>query len=136
MDIMELWSSYRKGADPEEIFSLYQECPLHEKAEGYGDVNLLHIASQNAHPEAENDMLETAYKLAMRAGAKKISALLNGTYSPDEEQSPEAQAKIATGGMTLHEAVLPEPERGGRGAAHRRRGGINYFCFPLVILRG
>lgn len=104
MDIMELWSSYRKGADPEEIFSLYQECPLHEKAEGYGDVNLLHIASQNAHPEAENDMLETAYKLAMRAGAKKISALLNGTYSPDEEQSPEAQAKIATGGMTLHQA--------------------------------
>ena len=47
---------------------------------------------------------ETAYKLAMRAGAKKISALLNGTYSPDEEQSPEAQAKIATGGMTLHQA--------------------------------
>lgn len=88
MDIMELWSSYRKGADPEEIFSLYQECPLHEKAEGYGDVNLIHIASQNAHPEAENDMLETAYKLAMREGAKKISALLNGTYSPDEEQSP------------------------------------------------
>lgn len=33
MNIMELWSSYRKGADPEEIFSLYQECPLHEKAE-------------------------------------------------------------------------------------------------------
>lgn len=283
MDIMELWSSYRKGADPEEIFSLYQECPLHEKAEGYGDVNLLHIASQNAHPEAvawlleqglkpneastygdlplfllarkgfsnnyvpregdiyrtalalldgkastmrrnssgmfcyhcaaqegndeflralaergvkmtktdengntglhliaeacrnplealervdqeieekrnegslpvkmrspismeelqgrrkkiegelealfrcavilmeagvdpeaENDMLETAYKLAMRAGAKKISALLNGTYSPDEEQSPEAQAKIATGGMTLHEAVRKQDEQ-------------------------
>lgn len=63
MNIMELWSSYRRGADPEEIFSLYQECPLHEKAEGYGDVNLL-----------------------------------------DEEQSPEAQAKIATGGMTLHQA--------------------------------
>ena len=47
---------------------------------------------------------ETAYKLALRAGAKKISALLNGTYSPDEEQSPEPQAKIATGGMTLHQA--------------------------------
>ena len=47
---------------------------------------------------------ETAYKLAMRAGAKKISALLNGTYSPDEEQSPEAQAKIATGNTTLHQA--------------------------------
>ena len=77
MNIMELWSSFRRGADPEEIFSLYQECPLHEKAEGYGDVNLLHIASQNAHPEAENDMLETAYKLAMRQGAdvnrKKIT---------------------------------------------------------------
>ena len=37
-------------------------------------------------------------------GGEKISALLNGTYSPDEEQSPEAQAKIATGGMTLHQA--------------------------------
>ena len=61
-------------------------------------------------PEAENDMLETAYKLAMRAGAKKLSALLNGAYSPDEEESPEAQAKIATGGMTLHEAVRKQDE--------------------------
>ena len=46
----------------------------------------------------------------MRAGAKKLSALLNGTYSPDEEESPEAQAKIATGGMTLHEAVRKQDE--------------------------
>ena len=136
MDIMELWSSYRKGADPEEIFSLYQECPLHEKAEGYGDVNLLHIASQNAHPEAENDMLETAYKLAMRAGAKKISALLNGTYSPDEEQSPEAQAKIATGGITLHQACCQNQSEVVEALLTGGRGGINYFCFPLVILRG
>lgn len=94
MDIMELWSSYRRGADPEEIFSLYQECPLHEKAEGYGDVNLLHIASQNAHPEAENDMLETAYKLAMRAGAKKISALLNGTIPRTRSNPPRRRRKL------------------------------------------
>lgn len=80
MNIMELWSSYRRGADPEEIFSLYQECPLHEKAEGYGDVNLLHIASQNAHPEAENDMLETAYKLAMRQGAD-VNLVNNSQHS-------------------------------------------------------
>ena len=34
-------------------------------------------------PEAENSMLETAHKLAVRAGAKKLAALLDGSYSPD-----------------------------------------------------
>ena len=79
---------------------------------------------------------ETAYKLAMRAGAKKISALLNGTYSPDEEQSPEAQAKIATDGMTLHEACCQNQSEVVEALLTGGRGGINYFCFPLVILRG
>lgn len=277
MDIMEVWKAYQKNADPETIFPMYQECPLKAKAEGYGDVNLLHIASQNAHPEAvawlleqglkpnqasrygelplfllakkgfscgylpregdiyrtaqalldgggsvlrrdsngkfcyhyaaqegnqeflralaergvkmnkadesgntglhliaqayynplealervneeieeklnedslpvkqrspismeelerrkkgieeqledlfrcavilldagvdpeaENDMLETAHTLAVRAGAKKLAALLDGSYSPEEENSQEGQQKIAAGGMTLHQAV-------------------------------
>ena len=277
MDIMQIWGSYQKGANPENIFPMYQECSLKEKATGYGDVNLLHIASQNAHPEAvawlleqglkpntasgygdlplfllakkgfscnylprkgdiyrtalalldggasvsrrdsrgkfcyhyaaqegnveflralaerdvklsktdedgntglhliaascrnplealkrvnqeitdkrnedslpvkqrspismeeleqrkksiedelenlfrcavilldagvdpeaENHMLETAHTLAIRTGAKKLAALLDGSYSPDEEKSPDAQKKIAAGGMTLHQAV-------------------------------
>lgn len=277
MDIMQIWNSYQRDADPETIFPMYQECALDEKATGYGDVNLLHIASQNAHPEAvvwlleqglnpneasgygerplfllagrsfsrnylpkkgdiyktaqallngggsvlhrdskgmfcyhyaaqngnveflralaeygvklnkkdengntglhliatsyynpledlervneeieekrnedslpvkqrspismdeleqrkkaieeelenlfrcavilleagvnpeaENDMLETAHTLAVRAGAKKLAALLDGSYVPDEENAPEGQKKIAAGGMTLHQAV-------------------------------
>lgn len=282
MDIMQVWKAYQRDADPETIFPMYQECELNEKAEGYGDVNLLHIASQNAHPEAvswlleqglnpnqaskygelplfllakkgfscnylpregdiyrtaqalldgggsalrrdsngmfcyhyaaeagnkeflcalaergvrlnktnqngdtglhliaqacynplqdlervdeeieekgredslpvkmrspismeelewrkkrieeeledlfrcavilmdagvdpeaENDMLETAHKLAVRAGAKKLAALLDGSYSPDEEHSPEGEEKIVAGGMTLHQAVRKSDE--------------------------
>ena len=30
MSIFEIWSFYQKGADPEKIFSMYQECPLDE----------------------------------------------------------------------------------------------------------
>lgn len=282
MDIMQIWSSYRKDADPESIFPLYKECDINAKAKGYGDLNLLHIACQNAHPEAitwlleqglnpneasgygdlplfnlakksfsagyvpregdiyrsakalldagasvmrrdsddkfcyhhaaeagnveflralaehgaklnktdrdrntglhliaqahynplenlkrvdkeieekrneaslpekqrspismeelerrkkaiedelenlfrcavilmdagvdpeaENDMLETAHKLAVRMGAKKLAALLDGSYSPEEGDSPDAQKKIAAGGMTLHQAVLNSDE--------------------------
>lgn len=56
-------------------------------------------------PEAKNDMLETAHKLAMRNKAKKLTALLDGSYSPEDEGDPEAMARLAAGGMTLHEAV-------------------------------
>lgn len=282
MDIMEIWKSYQKNADPETILPMYYECDLDERADGYGDVSLLHIASQNAHPEAvawlleqglkpneasrygdlplfllarksfsagylprkgdiyqtaqalldaggsvlrrdssdkfcyhyaaeegneeflralaergvklnktdrdgntglhliamacynplqdmervneeiedkrneaslpvkrrspvsmeeleqrkkaiedvlenlfrcavilmdagvdpeaENDMLETAHKLATRVGAKKIAALLDGSYSPEDEDSPETQKKLAAGGMTLHQAVRQSDE--------------------------
>lgn len=282
MDILQVWSAYQKDADPETIFPMYKECPLDAKASGYGDVNLLHIASQNAHPEvvtwlleqgmkpndasgygdlplfllakkgfscgyvprkgdiyrtalalldaggsvlrrdssgmfcyhyaaqegneeflralaergvklnktdrdgntglhliaeacynpleslervnreieekrneeslppkrrspismeeleqrkkkiegeledlfrcavilldagvdpgAENSMLETAHTLAVRRGAKKIAALLDGSYSPDDEDSQEGRQKIAAGGMTLHEAVRKSDE--------------------------
>lgn len=56
-------------------------------------------------PEAENDMLETAHKLAVRAGAKKIAALLDGSLSPEEEATAQGREKISAGGMTLHQAV-------------------------------
>lgn len=68
-------------------------------------------------PEAENNMLETAHKLAVRAGAKKLAALLDGSYSPDEENSPEGQEKIAAGGMTLHQAVRKGDEEAVRALA-------------------
>ena len=55
-------------------------------------------------PEAENDMLCTAHAIAVRAGAKKLAALLDGSYDPQED-SPEKEKKVAAGGMTLHEAV-------------------------------
>lgn len=282
MDIMEIWTSYNRDADPESILPLYKECDINVKANGYGDLTLLHIASQNAHPEAvawlleqglnpneasgygdlplfllarknfssgylprkgdiyrtaqallkagastvrrdsydkfcfhygaevgnveflqaladhgvklgktdregntalhlialahynpldslkrvnkeieekrneaslpikqrspvsmeelerrkksvedelenlfrcavilvnagvdpeaENSMLETAHKLAVRAGAKKVAALLDGSYSPEEDNSSEAQKKIAAGGMNLHQAVRQNDE--------------------------
>lgn len=62
MDIMDLWRSYGKHADPEEIFPLYQTCKLTAKTEDYGGVNLLHIASMNAHPEAVVWLLEQGMK--------------------------------------------------------------------------
>lgn len=62
MDIMQIWTAYREGADPETIFPMYQQCALSAKAEGYGDINLLHIASQNAHPEAVAWLLEQGLK--------------------------------------------------------------------------
>lgn len=55
-------------------------------------------------PEAKNSMLETAHQLAVRRGAKKIAALLDGSYSPDDD-SPEAEARLAMGGMNIYEAV-------------------------------
>jgi len=48
-------------------------------------------------------MREKAHTLAVRAGAKKIAALLAGEYSEDD---PDAERKIAAGGMTLHQAVI------------------------------
>lgn len=58
MDIMQVWAAYHKDANPENIFPMYQQCELSAKAKGYGDVTLLHIASQNAHPEAVAWLLE------------------------------------------------------------------------------
>ncbi len=57
-------------------------------------------------PETENSMLlVTAHTLAVQRGAKKLAAILDGSYTPEEENSPEGQEKIAVGGMTLHQAV-------------------------------
>jgi ankyrin repeat protein len=53
--------------------------------------------------DAKNSMLETAPMLAIRAGAKKIAALLTGTYS--EQDDEQAQLLVQAGGMTLHRAV-------------------------------
>ena len=58
MDIMEIWGAYQKDADPEAIFLMYQQCALNATASGYGDADLLYIASQNAHPEAIAWLLE------------------------------------------------------------------------------
>lgn len=58
MDIMQIWSAYHKDANPDAITPMYQQCEIHAKARGYGDANLLHIASQNAHPEAVAWLLE------------------------------------------------------------------------------
>ena len=82
MDIMELWSSYRKGADPEEIFSLYQECPLHEACyqnqsevveallTGGADVNLVNNSQHSAlYYATENGFTEIVEQLLM-AGAE------------------------------------------------------------------
>lgn len=76
---MKIWTAYQKNANPETIFPMYQECELNAKAEGYGDVNLLHIASQNAHPEAiawlleqgmnRNRQVQQEFHACMAAGA-------------------------------------------------------------------
>lgn len=57
-------------------------------------------------PEDENHNLETASKLAERAYAKKLAALLTGAISFEDSDSEEAEAKISSGGMSLHQAVL------------------------------
>lgn len=69
--------------------------------------------------EAENDMLVTAHTLAVRAGAKKIAALLDGSLSPEEEQTAAGREIIAAGGMTFHQAVLYGDEAAVRALAAR-----------------
>ncbi|QQO09186.1 ankyrin repeat domain-containing protein [Breznakiella homolactica] len=56
-------------------------------------------------PDEKNNMLETAHTLAVRNGAKKIAALLDGSYSPEDDGNPDADQRLAAGGMTLHQAV-------------------------------
>lgn len=34
MDIMEIWTSYNRDADPESILPLYKECDINAKANG------------------------------------------------------------------------------------------------------
>lgn len=68
------------------------------------------LLDAGVNPEIENNMLETAHTLAVRAGAKKLAALLDGSYSPDQENSSDGQKKIAAGGMTLHQAVRKSDE--------------------------
>lgn len=74
--------------------------------------------------EAQNNMLETAHKVAVRRGAKKITALLDGSYSPEDEGNPEAEARLAAGGMTLHQAVRQRDAEAVRAIAGAS-GGIN-----------
>lgn len=57
-------------------------------------------------PEDKNSMGETSFVLAERRNATKINAILKGEISglePDDDN--EAQAKIVTGGLTLHKAI-------------------------------
>ena len=68
MDIMEIWGAYQKDADPEAIFPMYQQCALNATASGYGDADLLYIASQNAHPEAIAWLLEQGLKPNQASG--------------------------------------------------------------------
>ena len=76
MDIMQIWGAYQKNADPETIFPMYQECALNAKAVGYGDANLLHIASQNAHPEAVVWLLEQGLKPNEASGYGELPLFL------------------------------------------------------------
>ena len=76
MDIMQIWGAYQKDADPETIFPMYQECALNAKAVGYGDANLLYIASQNAHPEAVVWLLEQGLKPNEASGYGELPLFL------------------------------------------------------------
>lgn len=97
MDIMKIWTAYQKNANPETIFPMYQECELNAKAEGYGDVNLLHIASQNAHPEAIAWLLEQGLNPneASRYGELPLFLLakkgFSNNYIPRKEISTKQQ---------------------------------------------
>lgn len=68
MDIMQIWNAYQKDADPETIFPMYQQCALNATVSGYGDADLLYIASRNAHPEAVAWLLEQGLKPNQASG--------------------------------------------------------------------
>ena len=76
MDIMQIWNAYQKDADPETIFPMYQQCALNATVSGYGDADLLNIASRNAHPEAVAWLLESGFRVwgaaAAPSGAKEL----------------------------------------------------------------
>ena len=54
-------------------------------------------------PDEANNNLEKPLEIAKRSGAKKIAALLDGSYVEGDE---EAELKAGAGGMTLHEAAV------------------------------
>ena len=54
-------------------------------------------------PDEANNNLEKPLEIAKRSGAKKIAALLDGSYVEGDD---EAELKADAGGMTLHEAAV------------------------------
>lgn len=76
---------------------------LADKMESFFKAAVVFMGAET-DPEAKNSMLETAHQVAVRRGAKKIAALLDGSYSPDDD-SPEAEARLAMGGMHIYQAV-------------------------------
>lgn len=65
--------------------------------------------------DAQNNMLEKAHALATRHGARKMAALLDGSYvAPSAENGiseEDAELHAVAGGMSLHQAVLYHDEK-------------------------
>ncbi len=108
MDILQIWSSYQKDADVNAILDMYKQCPLDAKANGYGDLNLLHIASQNAHYEAVKWLLEQGLKPNEPSGYGDLPLFLlarkgfSQNFVPKEgEIYKTAQALLDAGASTM-----------------------------------
>lgn len=93
--IRDLEKARERGAPPEQL------AQYEEKLEELFRAAAV-LVEAGVDVEAKNDMLETAPQMAVRRGAKKIAALLNGSYVPGADGAEEA---LKAGGMTLHQAV-------------------------------
>ncbi len=125
MDILELWKSYEKGADPDDILPLYQQCPLRAKTRDYGELNLLQIACQNAHPEAVIWLLEQGLKPNQVSGYADLPLYQVATKGGSFGYVPRKGDVYRT---TL--ALLDA------GANALRRDGYGRYCFHRAAQNG
>lgn len=114
MDIMHIWTAYRKDADPGTIFAMYRQCELSAKAEGCGDANLLHIASQNAHPEAIAWLLEQGLKPNQASGYDELPLFLLARKGFSRNYAPR-EGDIHRSALALLDAGASVPRRDSRG---------------------
>lgn len=125
MDIMEIWGAYQKDADPEAIFLMYQQCALNATASGYGDADLLYIASQNAHPEAIAWLLEQGLKPNQASGYGALPLFLLAQKGFSSNYAPR-QGDIYRSALALLDA----------GAGTSRRDSCGKFCYHVAAEAG
>lgn len=122
---MNVWSAYRKGANPDDILPMYRECSIEEKTDGYGELNLLAIACQNAHPEAVQYLLEQGMDPNEPSGYGELPLFCLARHSTSCGYVPRKGDVYKTAATLLQ----------GR-ASVLRKDGREQYCYHLAAQQG